>query len=393
MDIHFPLTRKRFSRREKPWILYLTTGCFDKGGISRYSRYQIQALRELFGQESVCVISLLGPNAESFETPFAVDWSGRGRSVIRKPLFGAHFIKYALVNRPSVIHAAHVNLAPLALRVAKLIDATTILNIYGLEVWSQMSSARRKAIQTFDCVIADCHFTSNYVTERNMRVLPPPVIWDCVDLSRFSPGSSSKDVLELYHLPSDAELFLILTLGRLSKTAQHKGFERLLRVFTKIEPNCPNARLVIAGSGDLARHLMHLARELHVDDKTYFTGSIDEDHLPDIYRSASVFSLISDQGEGRGEGIPLTPLEALACGVPILVGDQDGSREAVVQSGNGIICDPFDLACQAKALSDLYEQPALVKSMRHHARRTAVERFGYDRFRNQCDDVYNHLGY
>ena len=41
-------------------ILYLTPGCFDKGGISRYSRYQIECLREIHGEAAVTVQSLLG---------------------------------------------------------------------------------------------------------------------------------------------------------------------------------------------------------------------------------------------------------------------------------------------------------------------------------------------
>ncbi|HEY1942337.1 MAG TPA: hypothetical protein VGH40_09465, partial [Roseiarcus sp.] len=57
-------------------ILYLTPGCYDKGGISRYCRYQIQALRENHGAERVTVLSLLGPDQNGFEEPFAVSWRG-----------------------------------------------------------------------------------------------------------------------------------------------------------------------------------------------------------------------------------------------------------------------------------------------------------------------------
>jgi phosphatidylinositol alpha-1,6-mannosyltransferase len=338
-------------------------------------------------------MSLLGPCAHSFETPFTVDWSGSGNSSIRKSIFAAHVIKQAMVNRPLVIHAAHLNLAPLARSVADLVGATTILNVYGREVWSQMSRARRRAIHKVDCVIADCNFTSNYVTEQSMRRLRPFVVWDCVDMRRFSPGISSIHVRELYHIPAEAGLFIIMTLGRISKSAKHKGFERLLKVFAKMEPSCPNARLVIAGSGDLTEDLKRLALELHIEQKTFLTGSIAEAHLPDVYRSASIFSLISDRGEGRGEGIPLTPLEALACGVPILVGDQDGSQEAVLDGRNGIICNPSDLAVQTKILLDLYKEPALLQAMREQARSVALRMFGYDRFLNQCREIYQQLGY
>ena len=57
-------------------ILYITPGCFDKGGISRYNRYQITACRELFGKENVKVFSLLGPSDDDFEDPFSVEWHG-----------------------------------------------------------------------------------------------------------------------------------------------------------------------------------------------------------------------------------------------------------------------------------------------------------------------------
>ena len=64
-------------------ILYLTPGCFDKGGISRYGRYQIEALREVIGAENVRVLSLLGPDGDEFETDFDVAWhSGRGEATM-----------------------------------------------------------------------------------------------------------------------------------------------------------------------------------------------------------------------------------------------------------------------------------------------------------------------
>ena len=46
-----------------------------------------------------------------------------------------------------------------------------------------------------------------------------------------------------------------------------------------------------------------------------------------LYSLPDVFSLVSEVGKGMGEGIPLTPLEAMACGTPIIVGDEDGSKQ------------------------------------------------------------------
>jgi len=378
--------------RARPFVLYLTTGCFDKGGVSRYSRYQIQALREIFGAQAVCAMSLLGPSMGSFETPFEVTWHGQDGGLAGKAAFVLACVGKALAWRPRVIHAAHLNLAPLAKTAAKLTGANTIVNIYGREVWSPMSRRRRRALWTADGIIADCHFTADYAVGHRMHAVRPRVIWDCVDLDRFSPGVCPPSVLQRYGMPNDADAFIIMTLGRLSKSARHKGYDRLLRAFAATAPRCPNAKLVVAGSGDLSAWLLELARSLHIEERTYFTGSIDERDLPDVYRAASTFSLVSDRGEGRGEGIPLTPLEAMACATPIIVGDQDGSQEAVFGGRNGIVCSPFDQASQEKALVELYENQRLRRIMAKQARQVAIEYFGYDRFRNELEETYKGLG-
>ena len=64
-------------------MLYVTPGCFDKGGISRYGRAQITALRELLGPEQVRVYSIRGPGPGDFETPFPVAWTAGGRDPAR----------------------------------------------------------------------------------------------------------------------------------------------------------------------------------------------------------------------------------------------------------------------------------------------------------------------
>lgn len=369
-------------------ILYLTPGCFDKGGISRYSRYQIEALRELFGDEAVTVLSLLGPDADSFETPFSVAWSADGGGLSHKVRFAMRAIGAALAERPTHIHIAHVHFAPLAWTLARLTGARTILNIYGLEIWSGLSLVRRLGMKAMTTVIADCHYTADYAAQAGLTRTRPEVIWDCVDLDRFNPGQCSPAVLDRYGVPDKASHFVVMTLGRISARAWHKGYERLLEAFSKIAPDCPKARLVFAGTGDAVEILKAKAQTLGVDGQVVFTGSVLEDDLPDVYRAASLFSLVSDRGHGRGEGIPLTPLEAGACGAPIMVGDQDGSQEAVVDGSNGFVCPSLDVDHQARLLRAMYDDPAALSVLAAAAPKVARERFGYRRFVDEHGQVY-----
>ena len=76
-------------------------------------------------------------------------------------------------------------------------------------------------------ILADCHFTSNYVSVEKMHSRKPDVIWDCVDLERFCPGECSPDILKKYGLPDKRDGFVVMTLGRLEKRAAHKGTDEI----------------------------------------------------------------------------------------------------------------------------------------------------------------------
>ncbi len=377
-------------------ILYLTPGCFDKGGISRYSRYQIRALRDLFGEDQVRVLSLDGEDEESFESEFNVHWAGSGNATDQKVKFSLQALKASLFWRPDVIHVAHVNFSGMAHVMAKLCGAKTILNTYGLEVWSGLSADAVYGLRNVDCVLSDCHFTANYLEDEAYRKKGTvPVIWDCVDLERFSPGQNgfSKEVIEKYKVPNPDEHFIIMSLGRLSKGAMHKGYDRLIEVFSKLSPQCEKARLVIAGKGDNKSYLEQLVEEAGISAKVTFTGMVEEDHMVPLYRMASVFSLVSDRGKGRGEGIPLTPLEAMACGVPVIVGNQDGSQEAIDEDRNGSVIDPFDFDTHQQKLLELYQQKKLWQTKKDEAVKVAHERFSFESFREKHRKLYKRLDF
>lgn len=362
-------------------ILYLTPGCFDKGGISRYTRYQITALREIVGPENVCAFSLHGPTPSGFERPFHVDWHGTSVSRLAKAEFVARVLAHAILQRPDVILTAHVNMSGAAAAIGLSIGARTILNCYGLEIWSGLRRDSSWGLRQTFHVISDCHFTAKYLAEQGLRKSASvSVIWDCVDLSRFSPAPPRPEVLARYRIPDPSTGFNILTLGRLTRSAAHKGYERLLEVFARVSRQAPLARLIFAGQGALSGELTARAQALGVGARVHFTGGVHEDDLADVYRSAHLFSLVSDRGVGRGEGIPLTALESAASGVPILVGNQDGSQEAVEQGENGYVLDSFDLDDHASKITFLASHPEVREQMGRSARVLCERKFSYPRF-------------
>lgn len=359
-----------------PPILYLTPGVFDMGGIARYGRYQIDALRSLVGSLDVRVVSMLGPEPGGFDTPFPVDFFAGGNRRRHKVLFT--LASLSMLAPRSLYWSAHLHYAPLAFAYAKATRGIPIVNIYGLEVWSSPPRAS-KAVLPHCHVVSDCHATLDYAVSKGL-VDPDKatVIWDPVDLERFHPAPPDPDLARRLGLALDGR-FRVMFLGRLATGAMHKGPDALLRAFARAKlPH--DAELVIAGSGDRLPALQELARELGLGERVRFLGRIAESDLAGLYRLASLFVLVSRRYEGGGEGIPLTPLEAAACGVPIVVGDEDGSREAVVEGETGFIVPSRDEDALVATLERCAASPDLLRKLGEGAARRAAECFSYERF-------------
>jgi phosphatidyl-myo-inositol dimannoside synthase len=252
---------------------YLTPGCFDKGGISRYSRYQIRVLRELFGQENVFVFSVLGPGDEDFEEPFDVTYYAGGATSSKQRIsYISRVYAAALSIRPDLILTAHLNLSGAAKLLSKVVGARTVLNIYGAEAWSKMRRDAAWGLRTTDHVISDCHFTARYLEDNNWRPRGSvPVAWDCVELDRFFPSRPDRSTLERYGVPDPEMAFNILTLGRMGPDTAYKGYERLLEAFSMIADQVPNARLIYAGRGEMVGRLRQKAEQKGLEQRVHIS--------------------------------------------------------------------------------------------------------------------------
>lgn len=374
-------------------VLYLAIDVFSKGGIQRYSRAQIGALRDLLGTERIRTLVLRPkPGGRlAFEEQFDVESVEKARGLLPRLRYIGRAIMRGVRSRPRIIWTNHVKMFPLAQVVRILSGASAVVgNVYGLEVWSGLGFLERLALRRMTHLVSDSHFTAGYL-EQALGVPPDriSVIWDPVDVTRFTPRPAVDGFLSLHGIPPRPGDCYLMTLGRVSAVSRHKGYDRILDLMHKIDRN--DIVYIIVGDGDDRERLAQRVKSEGLAERVYLIGGVPESELVDIYNVADVFILVSDRGPGRGEGVPLAVLEAAACGVPVIVGDEDGSQEAVVDGVSGFIVSPQNLDAIRSAVLTLAEQPALRTKMGLAARRRVEDSFAYTSFREKTKQVLSKL--
>lgn len=176
----------------------------------------------------------------------------------------------------------------------------------------------------------------------------------------------------------------ILTVGRL---VQRKGFADLIRALRMV----PDAELVIAGgppaaqlrSDPEARRLCGLAERARVADRVRLLGSVPREDMPAWYRSADVLACAPWY-----EPFGLTPLEAMACGVPVVAYAVGGLAESVIDGVTGSLVRPRDVPQLAAALRSLIGNPVLRMSYASAAVDRVRSRYPWQRTAAEMERVY-----
>lgn len=179
----------------------------------------------------------------------------------------------------------------------------------------------------------------------------------------------------------------VVSVGRL---VPRKGFDTMIRAMRQL----PRTELVIVGGPDKseldddaeAMRLQRLAADHGVGDRVHLYGSVARDEMPMLLRSADVVAATPWY-----EPFGIVPLEAMACGVPVVASAVGGMLDTVVPGGTGRLVPPRDADALAAAIGPLLWDGRLRGRFGAAGRRRVCEHYTWDRVADGTEEVYRTL--
>jgi glycosyltransferase involved in cell wall biosynthesis len=172
---------------------------------------------------------------------------------------------------------------------------------------------------------------------------------------------------------------------------ERKGIDTAIEALAQL----PGVELVVAGGPDRDllggdaeyRRLRDMARARGVAGRVVFTGAVPRAQVPALIRSADVV-LCTPWYEPFG----ITPLEAMACGVPVVASAVGGLTDSVVHGTTGLLIPARDPAALVAAARTLLANPALRTAFGEAGARRARRWYSWPRVAAQTESVYLRLG-
>lgn len=147
-------------------------------------------------------------------------------------------------------------------------------------------------------------------------------------------------------------------IGTVSSLVPYEGIDDLLAAFELLAPKYPELRVLIVGDGSSLPSLKQQARRSDFTDRIIFTGRVPRDRARSFHQALDVFVVPRKDLDVTRSVTPLKPVEALACGRPVVASRLGALQEIVTDGSNGLIAapeDPRDLAATLERLLDSEE--------------------------------------
>jgi len=362
-------------------ILLLITELFNgTGGIKAFNNFLVKALLDLGHSLKIVAMN----DTKNFSNDLHSNlFTPIGRyGFLKKIIFIVNALRQVVFFRPELIICGHINFSPLCIVINRLFKIPYFTITHGIEVWS-LKRLKLKGLAKSSKILSVSNFTKQKIlqqlpnySEKDIFILP-----NTFDSERFKPVPKPEYLMKRWNIKNGDKV--ILTVARLAKSEQYKGYDRVITALNDISNVIPNLKYIIVGSGDDAERIKELIRKHHLEGKVILTGFITDEEIVAYYNLCDVFVMPS-----KGEGFGIVFLEALACGKPVIAGNKSGSVDAVLKGDVGILVDPDNLTQIKEAIVNVLSgncDPRLLD--KEYLRNRVCSEFGFDKYKERLGTI------
>ena len=164
------------------------------------------------------------------------------------------------------------------------------------------------------------------------------------------------------------------------------GIEYFIKALPKVIKICPEVRVLLIGIGPLEKKLRQMIKEYKIGNYIHFVGWINLREMPKYLNASDIYvsSSLSD-------GASMSLLEAMACGLPVIVTDIPAILEWVKDGYNGYVVPTKNVDILADKISQLVKDAAMRQKMSKENLKIAQERLNWNRNFNKLEKMYEKL--
>lgn len=321
-------------RKRRRVLALLTDGYGGRGGISKFNRDFLRSMCSApTSREVVAVPRLIQdpPGPLPAGLTYLTDATNSKPRYLRKILS-----LLRSQEKFDLVMCCHINLLPAACLASLWHRVPLLLVIHGIDAWKPTHNwLANRLVSRVDGVIAVSALTlGRFLSWSRLDPGRGIVLPNSVDLHAYRSASKSPELLARFGLQGRR---VLMTVGRLVSSERYKGFDEVIEAMPALLETHPDLAYMIVGEGNDRARLERKAVELGVGKQVIFAGYIADEDKCDFYNLADAFVMPS-----RGEGFGIVLLEAMACGIPAVGSELDGSREALRDGRLGVLVDPTD---------------------------------------------------
>lgn len=203
------------------------------------------------------------------------------------------------------------------------------------------------------------------------------VLHNCVDVERFVPGENPS-LRRSWEFPGSPTVFAAVgTLG----SGVNKRVDVTIRAVAEARSRGADVALVVCGDGDQRTALEALTRDLGIQDSVRFLGMRSD--VTDVLAACDAFCHAAPF-----EPFGIVCIEAMAMGIPVVVPDSGGIKEAVEAGTTGLVYPALDVSALAERILHLHRNPQEARAMGMAARSAAERRFSVRTYVQRLYAIY-----